>query len=1197
MKPRLLSAAHLSFPLATSLAALLAGHSAQAASQTWGANSGTAWYTAGNWAGNAVPGLLGGAASNTDIATFTSAFTGTTVGINMNAGGNYLNLGAISVDSTRTTATTIGNSSTTVISGNGQVLRLYGATVNSVANTIVRNAGSGLLTIQNTQGSGNQFMGVVLGNTTNNINIDGTGGVTISSNITQINAGSGLTKGGTGAGILTLSGANSYTGKTTISAGTLQFAKAVSLYNNNTAGTGWTAANIVVANTGTLALNVGGTGEFTTGNVTTLLTNLGGTGGTSTTGFAAGSSIAIDTTNASGNTFTVADTIANSTGTGGGAIGVTKLGSNTLVLSGANSYTGTTTISAGTLQFAKAVSLYNINTAGTGWTAANIVVANAGTLALNVGGTGEFTTGDVTTLLTNLGGLGGTGGTSTTGFAAGSSIAFDTTNASGNTFTVADTIANSTGTGGGAIGVTKLGSNTLVLTGPNSYSGATNINAGTLALSGGNNRLLSTGTVAFAGTSTLDIGSTSQTLAAISVPNATSNSTINGSGGTLTINGASNLEWGQGTGAIVNGRSTTVNLSGLSNFAFNASSNIFRVGYKSGTTNTNVTTIASQTVTLAASNTITASVLGVGDTGGSSHGGNSTLLLGAANILNVGSINVGFVGRSDATLDFNAASSAVTIRNTNGIDAVSSWNIGLINTPTAATFTDSVNLSNGTVDALVTSMTIGLAAPSTGSNRTGTTNASFTMAGGTLTTDTMNLGQFTGVSGTTVTGTMAANGTFTLNSASGTLNVTTLNLATNTTLATGGTRNVSGIFNLTNGTLNATTIQKGSQTGTATATTAFNWTNGIISNISGGDLAIINTPITLFSGNHTFDISGSNAATLDANSAIGGGAFDITKSGSGTLTFNASNTYTGINIIGAGTLAVTTENNLGQSTLANSITFSAGSTGTLQISGSSFTSASKGVTLSGPGVFSLPDSFDAASLGGEFTGAGSLTKAGAGTLTLSGVNTYTGGTSVTAGTLLVDNSIDSGTGTGAVTIGANGTLGGSGTISGDTTINGKHNAGNPAVAGGVGTQTFGGNLSYGNDSIFNWDLNANKDANGLGGNDGVAGSEFDAVAVAGNLSVGTNAVFNVIFGSGVNLGDAFWSTPSITQEWSLAAIFGKTFASGSFASVTSTADPVTQGSFTLTGSGSTLTWTAVPEPTSALAGLLIGAGLLRRRRA
>ena len=41
-------------------------------------------------------------------------------------------------------------------------------------------------------------------------------------------------------------------------------------------------------------------------------------------------------------------------------------------------------------------------------------------------------------------------------------------------------------------------------------------------------------------------------------------------------------------------------------------------------------------------------------------------------------------------------------------------------------------------------------------------------------------------------------------------------------------------------------------------------------------------------------------------------------------------------------------------------------------------------------------------------------------------------------------------------------------------------------------------------------------------------------------------------------------------------------------------DVSTQGSFAI--NGSSLTWTAVPEPSSALAGLLVGAGLLRRRR-
>ena len=53
------------------------------------------------------------------------------------------------------------------------------------------------------------------------------------------------------------------------------------------------------------------------------------------------------------------------------------------------------------------------------------------------------------------------------------------------------------------------------------------------------------------------------------------------------------------------------------------------------------------------------------------------------------------------------------------------------------------------------------------------------------------------------------------------------------------------------------------------------------------------------------------------------------------------------------------------------------------------------------------------------------------------------------------------------------------------------------------------------------------------------------------------------------------------------------WSGGSLLSTLSTTPP---GHFSFTNSGTTLTWTAVPEPTSALAGLLLGAGLLRRRR-
>lgn len=112
-----------------------------------------------------------------------------------------------------------------------------------------------------------------------------------------------------------------------------------------------------------------------------------------------------------------------------------------------------------------------------------------------MGGAGEFTAENVTTLLTNLSTV------DNNGLKAGSNIGFDTTNASGGNFTVADTIANSTGTGGGAVGLTKLGANTLILTADNTYDGATTVSAGTLIVNG--NQFGAQGAVSVAAGATL----------------------------------------------------------------------------------------------------------------------------------------------------------------------------------------------------------------------------------------------------------------------------------------------------------------------------------------------------------------------------------------------------------------------------------------------------------------------------------------------------------------------------------------------------------------------------------------------------------------------------------------------------------------------------------------------------------------------
>ncbi|WP_397383291.1 autotransporter-associated beta strand repeat-containing protein, partial [Prosthecobacter sp.] len=157
---------------------------------------------------------------------------------------------------------------------------------------------------------------------------------------------------------------------------------------------------------------------------------------------------------------------------GGGAF--TKTTTGTLYMDGVNSYTGTTTVTDGTLQFLRETALYN-NTSSS-WTDANIAVSSAATAAFNVGGTGEFTASDVD-IIKSL-------GTSTGGFQSGSFLGLDTTNASGGSFTYGGSIAD-TNSGANTVGLKKLGANTLVLTQTSTYSGTTTVAAGTLQVGDG----------------------------------------------------------------------------------------------------------------------------------------------------------------------------------------------------------------------------------------------------------------------------------------------------------------------------------------------------------------------------------------------------------------------------------------------------------------------------------------------------------------------------------------------------------------------------------------------------------------------------------------------------------------------------------------------------------------------------------------
>ncbi len=258
-----------------------------------------------------------------------------------------------------------------------------------------------------------------------------------------------------GPGTTTLTAANSYSGGTTLSAGTLALGSADAIGSAGTISFGGGALRFSAANTTDYSA------RFST---------------------AANQAYRLDT---AGQSVTLGTDLASSGGT------LTKLDSGTLTLTAANSYSGATTIEAGTLQVG------NGGTAGT--LGGSGAITNNGTLAFNrsdevtlargVTGSGSLTqAGGGTTILTGSNTYAGTttisagtlqvGNGGAAGSLGGGSVVTDGVLAfnRSDAVTVANVIS---GTGS----VVHQGPGLLALTGSNTFSGGTTLAAGTLRCS------------------------------------------------------------------------------------------------------------------------------------------------------------------------------------------------------------------------------------------------------------------------------------------------------------------------------------------------------------------------------------------------------------------------------------------------------------------------------------------------------------------------------------------------------------------------------------------------------------------------------------------------------------------------------------------------------------------------------------------
>ena len=718
---------------------------------------------------------------------------------------------------------------------------------------------------------------------TNTINLGAaTRTFTTASNATfgGIVSNGGLTKAGTG--VLTLSGnGNSYTGTTTVNGGTLLFTRTSALYNGTTGS--WTAANITVGNGATLALHVGGTNEFTTGNVTTLLTNLGGLGGTvSSNGLQAGSAVAFDTTNASGSNFTVADNIANSTGTGSGAIGLTKLGTNTLTLSGTNTYTGGTTVNAGTLLLTVPSALYNNTPAS--WTAANITVARGATLALGVGGAG-FTSGNVDTIKAI--------GTASTGFTNGSFLGLDTSNGD---FSYSTAIGNTNG-GENSVGLVKLGNNILTLSNANTFTGTTTVTTGTLALT--NNLALQNSDLDTTGSGVLTFtGASAPTIGALngSVNLVTKFTTGYNGVTTLTLNPVSGVT-ATYSGVIANG-TMALTKTGLGTQILTGANTY------SGTTTINAGTLTVNTQTGSLSTSSAISMRG-----------------GTFNFDNVGAS--GALTKSYGSLTFSSGDSTVNITRTvaqNQAITFSSPGLGALGAGATGNFVNTGGTNSATNGFILSGGATAGAAMDPGyffNGGTATANYAFYNA---ATSFVRGLAWTGGAEGTTVAGGAITGSGYARSTGSTAATIasgqsfTGLNFQnttdTNQAVTLAGTITTNGILRSGNG-ASTTTISGGTSIATTTA-----GANLVIRTDLPNDALTISTPI------------------LD-NSTSG-----LTKSGVGKLVLSGTtSTYSGQTYVNAGTLNIQNSNALGSST-----TTTVASGGKLELQGGGITVGS-GTTL------------------------------------------------------------------------------------------------------------------------------------------------------------------------------------------------------------------------------------------------------------
>ena len=1122
-------------------------------------------------------GLVKGGTNTVTLSNAANIYAGTTV-----VNGGTLSYGVNGAITSTSAVTVNANAASTTatldlngFSGTIGALTLGGTGQTATSASVVQ-TGAGTLTLGGnvaTSATGNPTTiplitgNLNLGAATRTFTVANSTGSVVDLDVQAVVSGTGVGITKAGAGVLQLSNVNTYTGATTISPAAAASLGVILATANNALGTGAvTSVFTSGATTGQIQLSGGitlGNSSFTTSglgsdgttngvirsvsgsNIISGALNMTGGGGASTYRADTGASLTFSgnvggvgantariINLVGGGNFVFSGNITNTNDATASTVGLDVGNTGTTTLSGVNTYTLATTVqTGGTLIAGSATALSS---------ASAVTLNSGGTLRLN----------GFSNSVPSITGA----GTVENANASAANISVG----AGNTTSALSTLLQD-GTGGGSLGLTKIGTGTVTLSGTNTFTGKTVITSGTISLA----------TVDATATASQPLGAHADLDLGVA---ATSSGTLlyTGAAGTL---GKNINVLGNGSDTIQNSGSGLLTLSGTLT--------------KAGTT----LTLAGG----ASGITVTGTIVGI-------PASSDLNVTGLVTLASPNSFNGPAIIGSGATLNINHAGAIPTaltitggtIDNTSGAAITLSSNPALnINADFTFTGTKNLNLGEGAV--------------------TLNANRIVTVSAGTLTVGGIIDGIYnlTGAGAGTLllTGNSTYTGTTTVSSGS-TITVggngSLGDISSGTTITTGGALVINNITYsdlepLTlngSGILNSGALVGGSGNSTFAGPITINTnatigSGGGVFNLSGG-IDKTGTVVT-FTGGGTFNIGG--AITGNTGSANSDLVVDAT-----TVNLNSANTYNGPTYIrNGGILNANVTNALPTSPARTALIMDATGSGSsnLTLGANQFALSLAGASTStitlGAHNLTIGASSGSTIYAGTISGTGSVTKDLASTLTLDQASTYSGGTTVSAGTLNVRNTSGSATGTGAVTIGASGTLSGTGSIAPDANnsiyINGSFVVGDSTVAAtasSFGLTTSGtGSTVMGAGSSMSFDLFSN-----IGDNSAVS-TAADFVTLGGSLDLtaaSTLIITNPNGLSGFALGD----------KWKLFS-----FASGSivgaFTSINDSALALgvgLYGSVTTDGSGAYYVITNVPEPTRALLLMLglLGIGLRRRRK-